>query len=447
MPKQPLGELRSLPDIIYFAEKSIFGPAFQVPWIPIFLGSFFLGAIPFGRVISQWVARIDITQRGSGNIGATNVARELGLGWGILTLVLDLLKGFIPVFLANVFSPGAVLELAITGLCALLGHQFSPFLRFRGGKGVATLLGVFLAISPLSCLGALVVFVLTASIFDFISLGSMAAAWTIPFLLALLGMPLSVVLTSISAAFLICYKHTDNIRRLVQGNERRWRKRQIRTEDRETDRSQHPNINSLLNFTQDRTLNLRNLTKRARTYYESNKYHLLEKLPLCVFLVYAKTIESRVDNKWEAPIIAGGLLAILSLIILAINRTHFNRIFLGINMYLITAAGAIFFHLNWIERIYEKLTVSAVLVWVIIIGIVTMVFSHGGFLGIYQRDRASIVQGSFYLLVAAAAALALSMVFHDNTVLSEFVPFVLLFASQHVLRLKYMREETGSELD
>jgi hypothetical protein len=116
-------------------------------------------------------------------------------------------------------------------------------------------------------------------------------------------------------------------------------------------------------------------------------------------------------------------------------------------MYLITAAGAIFFHLNWIERIYEKLTVSAVLVWVIIIGIVTMVFSHGGFLGIYQRDRASIVQGSFYLLVAAAAALALSMVFHDNTVLSEFVPFVLLFASQHILRLKYMREEMGSGPD
>lgn len=212
-------------------------------WIPIFLGSFFLGSIPFGGIISHWVAKIDITRRGSGNIGATNVARELGLHWGILTLVLDTLKGFIPVFWVDFFCPGAVLALSTTALCALLGHQFSPLLRFRGGKGVATVLGVLLAISPLSCLGSLVVFVLTVFIFDFVSVGSMAASCAIPILLILSGKPPTMVVAFLLAALLICYKHKDNIRRLARGNERRWSKRQIGTEVPEADPGQHPNRN------------------------------------------------------------------------------------------------------------------------------------------------------------------------------------------------------------
>lgn len=200
----------------------------QALWIPFFVVAFLLGSIPFGRLISQWVARIDITKRGSGNIGATNVARELGLKWGVLTLVLDLLKGLVPTLLFARLFPGAYLGLAITGLCALLGHQFTPFLHFRGGKGVATALGVYLAISPLGCLAAAVVFVLTVTFWDFISVGSMVGACAVPVLFALLGVPLELILASVVAAGLICLKHRDNIRRLLARNERRWRKRKTR---------------------------------------------------------------------------------------------------------------------------------------------------------------------------------------------------------------------------
>jgi glycerol-3-phosphate acyltransferase PlsY len=205
----------------------------QALWIPLFVVAFLLGSVPFGRLISQWVARIDITKRGSGNIGATNVARELGLKWGVLTLVLDVLKGLAPALLFARLFPGAHLGLAITGLCALLGHQFTPFLRFRGGKGVATALGVYLAISPLGCLAAAVVFVLTVTFWDFISLGSIVGACAVPVLFALLGVPLELILASVVAAGLICLKHKDNIRRLAAGNERRWRKRKTRQDQQD----------------------------------------------------------------------------------------------------------------------------------------------------------------------------------------------------------------------
>jgi glycerol-3-phosphate acyltransferase PlsY len=197
----------------------------QTQWITLFVLAFLLGAIPFGRLISQWVARIDITKRGSGNIGATNVARELGLKWGILTLLLDLLKGLVPTLLFDRLYPGASWALSVTGLCALLGHQFTPFLGFRGGKGVATALGVYLAISPLGCLAAAVVFVLTVSVWDFISLGSMAGACSVPVFFAILGLPVELILASLIAAGLICLKHKDNIGRLLAGNERKWRNR------------------------------------------------------------------------------------------------------------------------------------------------------------------------------------------------------------------------------
>jgi acyl phosphate:glycerol-3-phosphate acyltransferase len=200
----------------------------QALWFLFFVIAFLLGAIPFGRLISQWVAKIDITRRGSGNIGATNVARELGLKWGILTLALDLLKGLAPTLLFDRLFPEASLGLSITGLCALLGHQFTPFLRFRGGKGVATALGVYLAISPLGCLAAAVVFLLTVYIWDFISLGSMVGACAVPVFFVLLGLPLYPVLNSVVAAGLICVKHRDNIERLLAGKERRWRKKKIR---------------------------------------------------------------------------------------------------------------------------------------------------------------------------------------------------------------------------
>ncbi|RLC27706.1 MAG: acyl-phosphate glycerol 3-phosphate acyltransferase [Deltaproteobacteria bacterium] len=189
--------------------------------------AYLLGSIPFGKLIARKVARIDITRRGSGNIGATNVARELSLKWGLLTLGLDVLKGLVPVLLFSytldeAVSPaetGAVL----TGLASLAGHQFSIFLRFRGGKGVGTALGVFLAIAPLSCVPALLVFVAAVYRWNYVSLASMVSVWTVPVFLALTGGRATVILGAALAAALICLRHRENIHRLIRGDEPGWR--------------------------------------------------------------------------------------------------------------------------------------------------------------------------------------------------------------------------------
>jgi acyl phosphate:glycerol-3-phosphate acyltransferase len=195
---------------------------------PIWFGAAFLiGAIPFGKWVSRRVAKIDITRKGSGNIGATNVARELGMKWGVLTLLLDVLKGFAPAFAFRLFFPDSGLGLSILGVFALLGHQFTPFLHFRGGKGVATALGFYLAVSPLCTALALAVFLFFVFLWDFISLGSIAAAFSIPLFLFILSQSAWLVAGSLLTAVLICFRHRDNIRRLVAGEERRWRGRNL----------------------------------------------------------------------------------------------------------------------------------------------------------------------------------------------------------------------------
>jgi len=187
--------------------------------------TFLLGSIPFGKLISQWAGQIDITRLGSGNIGATNVSRALGLKWGILTLLLDLLKGFIPLIIYALAYSDSDLELAILGLSALIGHQFSPFMRFRGGKGVATSLGVFLAIAPSHALIALAFFILTVYLTDFVSLGSLLAALLIPILFILSGKSTALTLTALIMAALVFFRHKANILRLIKGEERGWRRR------------------------------------------------------------------------------------------------------------------------------------------------------------------------------------------------------------------------------
>jgi glycerol-3-phosphate acyltransferase PlsY len=194
-------------------------------WLPFFAAAYLMGSVPFGRIISRRVARTDITRRGSRNIGATNVAREIGMKWGLLTLVLDLSKGLVPSLVFRLIYPDSHLGLSLVGLCALLGHQFTPFLGFRGGKGVATALGFFMAVSPPATLLALGVFLLAVYLWDFISLGSMVASFSVPVFLALFAKPGMVIVASLVAAALICLKHKDNLRRLVSGTERKWRER------------------------------------------------------------------------------------------------------------------------------------------------------------------------------------------------------------------------------
>jgi acyl phosphate:glycerol-3-phosphate acyltransferase len=193
------------------------------------LGAYFLGAVPFGKIIARLAAQIDITKKGSKNIGATNVARELGIKWGLLTLALDVFKGLVPTLVFSVCyfkeDISGWTALAAISLCPLLGHQFSIFMGFRGGKGVATALGIYLALSPASCLLGLLVFLLVTMKWDLISLGSLVSAGSIPIFLALFHEPKPVVLVSVIIATLIYFRHGENVVRLVRGEERKWKQR------------------------------------------------------------------------------------------------------------------------------------------------------------------------------------------------------------------------------
>jgi len=202
----------------------------EYAWILFGAGAYLMGAIPFGKGIARVVARVDITQRGSGNIGATNVARELGIKWGIVTLVLDILKGLAPLLVLMRWAPppsdaAPQTALALVGLCALLGHQFSVFMKFKGGKGVATALGVYLAISPTACLAGLAVFLFTVAKWDYISLGSILSSFTVPLVILLMDKPSGVFTAALAMALLITVQHRENIRRLIKGQERKWKKR------------------------------------------------------------------------------------------------------------------------------------------------------------------------------------------------------------------------------
>jgi glycerol-3-phosphate acyltransferase PlsY len=187
--------------------------------------SYLIGAIPFGLLFSRAVGK-DVRKEGSGNIGATNVNRVLGKKLGALTLFCDVLKGFLPVFLAASYLPPTVDSawiVALCGLAAVIGHMFSVYLGFTGGKGVATALGVFLIYSPLAVLCLLFLFVAVVYFSGFVSAGSLAAAAVIPFLLFFLGSGIEIVLVAFVITMLIWSKHSANIKRLKAGEEKSWK--------------------------------------------------------------------------------------------------------------------------------------------------------------------------------------------------------------------------------
>ncbi|RLD92368.1 MAG: acyl-phosphate glycerol 3-phosphate acyltransferase [Aquificota bacterium] len=183
--------------------------------------AFFLGSVPFGLLFARLFGKQDPREVGSGNVGATNVARAAGKLAGALTLVLDTAKGYLPVILAWGWlkSPDYV---ALVGLFAILGHCYSPFLGFKGGKGVATGLGVYLALSPLAVLIAAVVFGLIIWRFRYVSLASLSAAWVmVPLIYLVQKSPLLTLFTAI-IALLITWRHRANIQRLLRGEEPRF---------------------------------------------------------------------------------------------------------------------------------------------------------------------------------------------------------------------------------
>ncbi len=189
--------------------------------------SYLVGAIPFGLLLSRG-SGVDIRRQGSGNIGATNVARLLGRKLGILTLILDVLKGFVPIWLAGHFiAPGPQhnLVVALCGGATVIGHMFPVYLGFRGGKGVATGLGVFLFLEPLAVLYSLLVFVTAVVLSGFVSLGSLLASFSFPLWLFLLGAPAWTLWLAAFVVLMIWIKHHENIRRLLAGTEKSWKKK------------------------------------------------------------------------------------------------------------------------------------------------------------------------------------------------------------------------------
>lgn len=182
--------------------------------------AYLCGSIPTGVVIANHLG-IDVRKVGSGNIGATNVARSVGKKAGLLTLLGDALKGLLPVLVVRLLDLGET-PLACTAVAALLGHLFSPFLGFSGGKGVATGLGVFLGLSPQAILLALGLFALTFAVSRIVSLASLVAAGATPLLLFLLSYPNGHLWAGIIIASLIIIRHHENIARLLKGQEQKF---------------------------------------------------------------------------------------------------------------------------------------------------------------------------------------------------------------------------------
>jgi glycerol-3-phosphate acyltransferase PlsY len=184
-------------------------------------GAYLLGSIPTGLLLGKAYG-IDVRKEGSGNIGATNLYRTVGRKVGVMTLIGDCLKGLLPVLAVKYSSlPGEYA--AWVGLAAFCGHVFSVFLKFKGGKGVATALGVFLALSPLAVAVALGVFVLLMLIWRYVSLGSISAAAVMPLAVWVLGEGRVVGLVTMIVAVIVIFRHTENIRRLVAGTENRFK--------------------------------------------------------------------------------------------------------------------------------------------------------------------------------------------------------------------------------
>ncbi|MBN3032946.1 MAG: glycerol-3-phosphate 1-O-acyltransferase PlsY [Candidatus Saganbacteria bacterium] len=185
----------------------------------LILAGYLLGSIPFGLIIGK-IKGVDVRRGGSGNIGATNVMRTLGVVPGLAVFLLDTLKGALPVWLALVHS-GDPLIVAFCGLAAIVGHAFSLFLGFKGGKGVATGAGVLLGIAPEMFVFGIVLFLVIAGLTRYVSAGSVLAALTVFFLFIMLDKPLPYTVLVGLAVVLIMVKHIPNLKRMAAGTERR----------------------------------------------------------------------------------------------------------------------------------------------------------------------------------------------------------------------------------
>jgi glycerol-3-phosphate acyltransferase PlsY len=184
----------------------------------IFL-AYIIGSIPFGYILVRCIAHVDIRTVGSGNIGATNAGRVLGK-WGFISVfILDFLKGFVPIYLVKIFYGAENYFLPLVALAVTLGHMFTIFLKFKGGKGVATGLGIFTAIDPVATLVGILIFAITAFISKMVSLSSIIASISIAIYIWVYGSLFFLKITVTIIVLLIIYRHKDNIKRICQGKE------------------------------------------------------------------------------------------------------------------------------------------------------------------------------------------------------------------------------------
>ncbi|HEX9049180.1 MAG TPA: glycerol-3-phosphate 1-O-acyltransferase PlsY [Anaeromyxobacter sp.] len=189
------------------------------------LAGYLAGSIPFGYVLGRLVLGVDVRQVGSGNIGGTNVARAGGKGLGVATIVLDALKAIVPILLARRFlgdAPRAELLVVAVAIAAFVGHLFPVWLGFRGGKGVATALGIFVVLAPWAALAGIVAYAIAYGATRISSVGSLAGTATCATAAFVLNGPSRPVSwAGVVLAALIVLRHRENIRRLLTGEERR----------------------------------------------------------------------------------------------------------------------------------------------------------------------------------------------------------------------------------
>ena len=181
---------------------------------------YFIGSVPFALLLARRWGTPDLRRIGSGNIGATNVLRASGVTAGLLVALLDIGKGAASVGLAERLNGPSGIP-ALAGLAAIVGHVYPIWLRFRGGKGVATAGGVFAALAPLAMLPALLVFLIAAWLTKYISLGSVLASAVLPVFAYVTGSPAPIVAAAAAAATLIVFRHRSNLARVWLGTERR----------------------------------------------------------------------------------------------------------------------------------------------------------------------------------------------------------------------------------
>lgn len=209
-----------LPDIYYPDPSIVISSSPSLALLISTLLAYFIGALPFGYWFVLLTSGKDIRSMGSGNIGATNVHRTHGGKAGLIVLFLDIVKGFLAVWLAARLAGGNSSALAVAAVAVMLGHCYPVFLRFKGGKAVATFVGAFLFLAPLALLATTVVFIVVVSVSRYISLGSIIGALVFPFTMWYFAHASGVLLAaSVCASLLVLYRHKANISRLRAGKE------------------------------------------------------------------------------------------------------------------------------------------------------------------------------------------------------------------------------------